>query len=154
MADHTPITIAHIKRVDALLGRFIQALVERAVTHDSSKFTEVESGPLNELQALIERDGHVAFGTPEYKQRGEVLNRTMLPHHYQHNRHHPEHFANGVAGMNLVDLVEMFMDWRAACERGGDDAMNLSYVVQKYGIPPMLESILRNTADAFQFPHK
>lgn len=153
MADHKPITHKHINRVRELLHQFSFELQLRGVHHDKSKFDPIETGPLNELQELIERDGRVDFGTPEYKQRGEVLN-AMLPHHYACNRHHPEHFENGVAGMNLVDIVEMFVDWRAACERGGDDAMNLSYVVEKYGIPPMLESIFRNTADAFNFKHK
>jgi hypothetical protein len=32
--------------------------------------------------------------------------------------------------------------------------MGISYCISKYGIPPMLASILRNTADHFGWKHK
>jgi len=40
-----------------------------------------------------------------------------LEHHYALYRHHPEHFQNGIDDMNLIDLVEMFADWKASSER-------------------------------------
>jgi len=40
-----------------------------------------------------------------------------IEHHYKNNRHHPEHFNNGIDEMNLVDLIELLCDWKAASER-------------------------------------
>ncbi len=71
----------------------------------------------------------------------------MLAHHYANNSHHPEHYPDGVAGMDLFDLVEMFFDWKAASERGQEPAMNLTVACERYKIDPMLAAILRNTAD-------
>jgi hypothetical protein len=33
-----------------------------------------------------------------------------IDHHYFVSRHHPEYFADGINGMNLVDLIEMVCD--------------------------------------------
>ena len=56
---------------------------------------------------------HSTYGTDEYK--GFLAGMGAgLEHHYAHNRHHPEHHAGGVHGMNLVDLIEMLADWKAA----------------------------------------
>jgi hypothetical protein len=50
-----------------------------------------------------------------------------------------------IASMTLADVVEMLCDWKAASERGGERAINLTYSAQKYGIEPMLLSILQST---------
>lgn len=147
MADSGQITIAHVARVRELLGSFCVELHRRGEVHDASKFDPIEKGPLDELQALIEKEGYVPYGTEESGQQTALLG-PMLEHHYAHNSHHPEHYgAAGIAGMDLFDLVEMFVDWKAASERGQESAMNLSYSIEKYGIEPQLASILRNTAD-------
>ena len=78
--------------------------------------------------------------------------RHSLRHHYAHNRHHPEHFADGVNGMTLVDLVEMLADWKAATERTsphGDLAESLPINGERYAIAPQLMDILTNTARHF-----
>ena len=36
----------------------------------------------------------------------------------EQNRHHPEYYEDGIAGMTLVDLEEMLSDWEAASHRG------------------------------------
>lgn len=153
MTSANQITRDHIFRVRYLLDRFAAALMQRATNHDLSKFDPIESGPLQEMQDLIDREGQAPFGSDEYKRRTALLG-PMIEHHYKHNSHHPEHYENGIAGMDLLDLVEMFFDWKAASERGEDSAMGIRYCAQKYGIPPMLESILRNTADRNGFAHK
>jgi hypothetical protein len=50
-----------------------------------------------------------------------------------------------IASMTILDVVEMLCDWKAASERGGDSAINLTYLAQKYGIEPMLLSIMQST---------
>ena len=139
------ITRAHMQRVAALLGEAAIELIKRGARHDLSKLTPQELGPLQSLQDHIAVHGQAAYGTPEYEAHRQLL-APMTAHHYANNTHHPEHYPEGVAGMDLFDLIEMFFDWKAASERGGESAMNLSHSVKAYAIPPMLESILRNTA--------
>lgn len=111
-------TLRHIKRVSDLLGSFAIELIRRGEVHDASKLSEEEAKPLAEMDALIAKEGNVPFGSPEYERRRQLLG-PMLDHHYANNSHHPEHYENGVAGMDLFDVVEMFADWKAASERGG-----------------------------------
>lgn len=152
MADSTETTTLHIERVRTLLGKFAIAIIERGSAHDASKFSPEEKGPLDEMAALIEREGQAPFRSEEYKRRTALLG-PMLAHHYANNSHHPEHYQNGVAGMDLADLVEMFFDWKAASERGEESAMNLTVACERFKIDPMLVSIFRNTADRLGFKH-
>ena len=139
-------TIKHIERVDGLLLMAADELKRRGKLHDLSKLTPEEMGPLQEMQDLINREGQAAFGSAEYKRRTDLL-KPMLVHHYARNSHHPEHYANGVAGMDLFDLIEMFFDWKAASERGEEPAMHISAACERFKIEPMLRGILENTAD-------
>ena len=152
MPTANEVTIAHITRVGELLGDVRLLLANRAIRHDQSKFEPIEAGPLQEMQEMIERDGHAPYGSEEYKRRTAIL-APMLQHHYARNPHHPEHFQNGIAGMSLIDVVEMLCDWKAASERGQESAINLSYSIQKYQIDPMLASILVNTCDFMGWRH-
>lgn len=149
--ESVPVTLRHIARVRELLGMFAIEMIRRGDVHDASKFDPIEQGPLDEMQRLIDAEGQAPYGTPEYKRRTALLG-PMLEHHYANNSHHPEAYppghpdGEGMAGMDLFDLIEMWCDWKAASERGGESAMNLSYSIEKYQIDPMLESIMRNTA--------
>lgn len=152
MPTANDVTIEHIARVQEHLGSFCMVLEGRGLYHDRSKFTMIEAGPLQEMQDLIDKEGPAPFGTEEYSRRTKILG-PMLAHHYALNPHHPEHYPNGMSGMNLFDLVEMFADWKAAGERGGDQAMNLTFLAEKYKIDPMLLSILKNTCDFLEWQH-
>lgn len=146
MTDSAPVTKAHIWRVRELILEFSGYMDRRAENHDKSKFDTIEKGPLDEMQRLIADEGPAPYGSDEYRRRTAMLG-PMLEHHYALNSHHPEHYKDGMYGMDLMDLVEMFCDWKAASERGEESAMNLSYSIEKYQIDPMLASILRNTAE-------
>lgn len=152
MVDSTQSTQKHIARVQELLGDFAERIRERGRLHDASKFSPEERGPLDEMAKLIEREGNAPFGSDEYKRRTELLG-PMLKHHYENNSHHPEHYTDGVSGMDLLDLVEMFFDWKAASERGEESAMNVTAACARFNIDPMLASIFRNTADRLGFKH-
>lgn len=149
--ESVPVTLRHRALVRELLTACAAELVNRGVVHDESKFDPIEQGPLDEMQRLIETEGNVPFGSPEYEARKALLG-PMLEHHYAKNSHHPEFYhsdhpdGDGVSGMDLFDLVEMVMDWKAASERGAESAMNLTFLVEKYEIAWMLESVMRNTA--------
>jgi hypothetical protein len=69
-----------------------------------------------------------------------------LEHHYRHNTHHPEHYGNeGIAGMDLFDVVEMVCDWMAATRRNPADGVKVAYNMRKFGIEPQLAAIIANT---------
>ena len=142
----TEVTKKHINRVRELLYEACAKIAARAVRHDASKFDPIEKGPLDEMQRLIDAEGQAPYGSEEYRRRTALLG-PMLEHHYANNSHHPEHYENGVDGMDLFDVLEMFFDWKAASERGGESTIGLSHSVKRFGISPQLESILQNTAD-------
>lgn len=149
--DSRPKTMEHIGLVQKLICQDFQAeMMRRAGQHDLSKLRGIEKQKLDELEAVIAKEGPAKFGTKEYERRKELLG-PMLDSHYANNDHHPEHHGkNGVAGMNLASLVEMFFDWTAAAQgREADQTMQLTAAIEKYKISAQLASILRNTADAF-----
>ena len=69
--------------------------------------------------------------------------------HYANNRHHPEHFDNGIQGMNLLDLLEMICDWKAASERHADGDVYKSIEInqERFGYSDELKIILKNTVE-------
>ena len=69
--------------------------------------------------------------------------------HYKNNRHHPEHFANGIKDMTLLDLLEMLCDWKASSERHADGDIYRSIEINqsRFGYSDELKTILKNTID-------
>jgi len=106
-------TYEHIEKVRALMIRAAHALLVRAHVHDRSKLESPEVEVFNEFSPKL---AEVEYGSAEYeacrKGMGEALE-----HHYAHNSHHPEGHEAGIAGMSLLDLLEMLCDWKAASER-------------------------------------
>lgn len=146
LKDSTATTLKHIRRVNELLIDEATDLLRRAKVHDESKFSDVEKSRLDQMEALIEREGQAAFGTEEYKHRTEMLG-PMVEHHRRNNDHHPEFHPDGVSGMDLVQLLEMFCDWKAASERGEESAMNLTFACEKYEVSDQLKNIFIATAN-------
>ena len=74
-----------------------------------------------------------------------------LQHHYAQYRHHPEHFDNSVDDMNLIDIVEMFCDWKAASERqlDGNLLKSIEKNANRFSMDPQLKRILINTAKVY-----
>jgi hypothetical protein len=136
-----------------LLSQAAKELIDRGLRHDSSKFDPEEAIPLAQLEELIRTQGPAPYGSELYIKRTKMIE-PMVRHHYQHNTHHPEHWNEGIDGMNLFDIIEMVLDWQAATERNKDDAVNVSYSVDKYSISPQLENIIRNTYAYLDFPAK
>lgn len=141
--DSSKDTLLHIKRVSELMTEACKILIDRANKHDNSKLQEPEKSYFDkytpELAAL-------SFGTPEYEESKQKL-KPALDHHYANNSHHPQHYDDGVAGMNLFDLVEMFFDWKASSERQNDGNICKSIKINQgtYEISDQLASILTNT---------
>lgn len=145
--DSTADTLRHSLRVGELMGQPITELVRRSTEHDRSKTEPPELGTFNEFTPKLQ---HSTYGSDEYKGFLAAM-RPALEHHYAANRHHPEHFPNGVNGMTLVDLVEMLADWKAATERHADGSLRRSLDIQKdrFGLSDQLAEILHNTAVHF-----
>jgi hypothetical protein len=134
-------TLAHIHRVRDHLDAVIAVLLHRGRVHDASKFSPQEKPALD---GILPRLAGVAYGSPEFEALAEEA-KPALAHHYAHNSHHPEHHADGIAGMDLFDLVEMLCDWKAAAERNPGDGVKLDYNIRQFAIAPQLAAILANT---------
>ena len=139
-------TRAHVQEVQKRLAWFLGKLTERMIHHDDSKFQDPEFETFRIFTAKLKGS---TYNSPEYKQF-LVEMKPALDHHYAHGRHHPEHFANGIDGMTLVDLVEMFCDWWAASMRHADGSIRRSIEqnTERFGLSQQLAAILQNTAQA------
>jgi hypothetical protein len=136
-------TIEHIRNVQNTIVGMINKIAERALLHDLSK---IQPGELEYFDIYTPKLKGCTYGSDEYKQFLKEL-KPALDHHYAANRHHPEHFENGIRGMNLVDLVEMFCDWYAASKRHNDGDIMKSIAInqERFGYSDDLKAILENT---------
>ena len=64
------------------------------------------------------------------------------------NRHHPEHWKQGVKDMTLMELLEMLADWIAASKRNpnGDILASIDKNQERFGYSDELKVILKQTA--------
>lgn len=138
-------TMRHIERVRNLLNACITELLARGQLHDQSKLERPEVEGFTEFTSKLATS---TFGSPEYLEFKKQLNKT-LTHHYAKNRHHPEHWKNGINDMNLLDLVEMLCDWKAASERHNDGNIrkSIEHNGNHFNMSPQLVKIFENTAD-------
>lgn len=137
-------TLDHIFRVRDLMEVIINELAMRALEHDRSKLQEPEKSLFDRCTPLLRS---LEYGSPEYMSALDDLG-PALEHHYQNNRHHPEYFAAGTISMNLIDIIEMLADWKAASERVPDGSLkkSLPINIERFSIAPPLGAILYNTA--------
>ncbi|MGI5060542.1 hypothetical protein E4N89_06100 [Treponema denticola] len=142
--DSTKDTLIHIKRVNELLLQFTKEIIDRAIQHDNSKLQEPEKPLFDKMTPLLKG---LTYGSDDYKKALDEL-KPALDHHYANNSHHPEHYKNGIDDFTLIDLVEMFIDWKAASERHDDGDIFRSIEINKnrFGISEQLCKILKNTA--------
>lgn len=144
-ADSRIDTFKHKQRVEFYLMQFCMELMRRANVHDDSKLVSPEVEGFN--AAMSAKLSGMTYGSEEYKRTCETTLKTALDSHYAKNRHHPQFHPDGIAGMNLADLVEMFCDWIAATERQNDGNIHMSLEKNKerFKISDQLQSILENT---------
>lgn len=140
-------TLIHSQRVGELMAQVVKELLDRLTCHDRSKTQSPELAVFDEFTPKLKT---LTYGTDEYRESLAAMG-DGLAHHYAVNRHHPEHFEDGVNGMTLVDLVEMLADWRAATERVANGSLSKSLPIQadRFGISDQLLAILSNTAADF-----
>ena len=141
--DSTADTLKHIKRVNELLGDASKELIRRGQVHDNSKLESPEKEIFDEFTPKLKNS---TYGSDEYKSFLESMGEG-LRHHYANNSHHPEHYENGIDGMDLFDLLEMLLDWKAATERHADGDLMKSIEInrERFGYSDLTANILRNT---------
>lgn len=134
----------HIHRVRDLLTNCITNLLGRALIHDQSKLKTPEVELFTEFTDRLAKS---TYGSPEYDGFRKSM-KPALDHHYGNNRHHPEHHKNGIDDMNLLDLLEMFCDWKAASERhdNGNILRSIEINGDRFKMSPQLIKIFENTA--------
>lgn len=136
-------TLNHIYQVQNLLGKCISELQDRLINHDKSKIYSKELLGFSNLPKDIKE---IKYGSQEYQEVLEKLHDT-LDHHYSSNRHHPEHFKNGINDMHLIDILEMTVDWICASQRSqdGNPFSSLSIQQKRFNMDPQLTRIIENT---------
>lgn len=140
-------TLEHIRRVNELCTMAATEMLRRGVAHDASKLTEPEASIFEEHTPRL---AALTYDSPEYKQALKDIE-PALKHHYANNTHHPEHYENGVSDMDLFDVMEMLLDWKAAGERlnDGNILISLERNRSRFKLSDQLYGILKNTAQRY-----
>ena len=135
-------TKKHILRIQELLTHAAEELMARGRVHDASKLQSPESEKFSKYDDL----SNIDYNSEEYWKQMKFLE-AALKHHYAHNTHHPEHYANGIDGMDLFDVIEMFFDWKASSERHENGSMQNSIKANKerFKMSDQLTKIFENT---------
>lgn len=137
-------TLEHIRKVNKNLLEVVKLLLDRAIYHDESKLhpPEVE---IMDLETPFLKD--LVYGSTQYYEAVRRLG-PAIEHHRNNNSHHPEFYGSlGINGMDLIDLLEMFCDWKAASERTKDGSFLRSLEINKdrFKMSDQLYQIFLNT---------
>lgn len=141
-------TFRHIEKVRNLLNTVVKELLWRSELHDQSKLEQPEVSMFTEFTPKLATS---TYGSAEYEGFRKAMGPALV-HHYARNRHHPEHHKNGVDDMNLIDVIEMLCDWKAATLRHNDGNIKKSIErnADRFGLSPQLVKILENTVEVLE----
>ncbi len=124
-----------------VLYNLANQLKERADNHDNSKYDKEEKEVFESIDN-IKREDFDSY--EEYYNCTKPLIQKALDHHYAKNRHHPEHFEHSVEDMNLLDILEMVVDWDSSASCRGTE-LDTDYSFKRFKITPQLQKIILNT---------
>ena len=149
--DSTKDTLEHISKVREYMMSAAAELLFRAQEHDKSKLGPIEKPIFDRMTPKLAK---LTYGSEEYKEALRELG-VALEHHYKNNSHHPEHYEDGINGMNLFDIIEMFFDWKAASERhdNGDIYKSFEINQERFGMSSQLQEIFINTANLLEWKY-
>lgn len=145
--DSTEDTRDHIHQVRNKILDVTSDLAARALRHDASKLEPPEKAIFDKFTPKLKTS---TYGSDEYKSFLKEM-KVALDHHYKVNDHHPEHFELGINDMNLVQVIEMLADWKAATLRhdDGDLTKSIHMNAERFGYGIELEGLLLRTANYF-----
>lgn len=137
-------TQKHIETVRKYIRFMIDKIEMRGVKHDASKLETPEVELFAEVTPKL---AATTYGSEEYNGFLDKL-KPALDHHYASNRHHPQHFVNGINDMTLIDIIEMFCDWKASTLRQNDGNLlkSIETNAERFNMDGQLKQILMNTA--------
>jgi len=138
-------TTNHITAVQMELFHVVQKLKFRGEMHDASKLEGNEKKCFDEITPKLK---DLEYGTEEYMtELGKM--QSAIDEHYDKNKHHPEHFENGIEDMSIIDLIEMLCDWNAARQRHTNKKTfleSLEINTKRFNIPEPIVKLIKNTA--------
>ena len=139
-------TVEHINNVRTKIFLVVNDLLKRSLEHDASKLEAPEKEIFDKYTPEL---ANLEYASDEYKEALKKM-QVGIDHHYSVSRHHPEHFIDSIDGMNLLDLLEMICDWKAAGERHkrvpGDIVKSIEINAERFQMSEQLKQILLNTA--------
>lgn len=145
MYDSKKDTLAHINKVNEKFTYLMELTKNNVINHDKSKLYGIEKETFDKVTPQLNK---CEYGSQEYKNNLENMKPALI-HHYEHNCHHPEHYKTpfGENGMDLCDIMEMFCDWLASCERtkDGDFIKSLEINKERFGMSDDLFNIFKTT---------
>ena len=149
--DSTKDTLEHIKNIrDVFTVLVIPEIEKRVFNHDLSKLSSPEKETYDKYIPELKK---VKYGSEGYKEVKTKMYEEGLKHHFESNRHHPEHFKNGVDDMDLFDIIEMFSDWFAASLKSDTPFIEgLDTNIKNNKINPQLAKIFKNTYNTYFKP--
>ena len=123
----------HIRCVQSAIFYISNELQNRAMSHDSSKFSEDE---INGYSRFEDMPDGLEYGSMEYKSAmAKVMDgNNCFELHSKRNDHHPE-FYDSPSDMGFLQVIEMVCDWHGAHEAYGNDGGWLESVeinIEKY----------------------
>ena len=139
-------TAKHRFWVARFLFIFSMRLFYRALTHDLSKYLPSEAKGF--IKVIHKLEGST-YGSDEYRESLRSI-KPSIDLHYKRNHHHPEHFKlEGIEGMNLVDVIEMWCDWKAAVRRhkNGDIEKSLMQNKDRFSMNELFEILFNQHID-------
>lgn len=170
--DSTEDTKKHKYEVAERMQVIVDEIHKRRHLHDKSKLESPEKEIFDVVTPALKG---LTYGSDEYKKQLDDM-KVALDHHYKHNRHHPEHFfyheCNGcfsrydeepnrcpacgysqfqkrtdISKMNLVDIIEMLSDWKAATMRHDNGCILKSLEInqERFGYSDDFKKMLLNT---------
>ena len=172
-------TLKHIKNVRKFLYKVIKQLEEQGKVHDASK---LESPELEIFDEYTPKLRNTTYGSDEYKQYLKEMQVALDHHYANNRHHpehfsmifkcedcgelyayrpaecktcaHTDCFVRicSVDKMNLVDIIEMFCDWKAATLRHGDGDIMKSIEInaKRFNMSDELKQILINTVEILE----
>lgn len=140
-------TYEHKQNVSKFISFILHDLIIRSIYHDNSKLESPEVDIFTEYTPKL---ANSTYGSDEYHQFLKEM-KPALDNHYANNPHHPEHYDNGIKDMDLVDLIEMICDWKAATLRhnDGDIYKSIELNQKRFGYSDELRQIFKNTVDSY-----